>query len=121
MLVTFMVALSYVLGSRRYSLGKDYPYESGINPTGSARIRFNVKYYLVGIFFVLFDVEAAIIFAWAVSFRELGWPGFIEVLLFIDTLALGLVYVWKLGGLDWYRPAQTIRTVTNNSRRDATR
>ena len=103
LLVMAMIALSFVLGQRSHSAGRGYPYESGINPTGSARLRFGAKYYLVGIIFILFDVEAAIIFAWAVSFRELGWPGFIVAALFIATLALGLIYIWKLGGLDWYR------------------
>lgn len=98
-----MIGLSYVLGERRACRTRNAPYESGIEPTGSARARFGVRYYMVGVFFILFDVEVAIILAWAVAFRELGWAGYIEAALFIVTLFAGLVYVWKLGGLDWYR------------------
>ena len=101
-LVAAVVGISYLLGERHNPPGRNEPYESGIEPTGSARLRYGARYYLVAIFFILFDVEAAIIFAWAVAFRELGWPGYIEAALFIVTLALGLVYIWKLGGLDWY-------------------
>lgn len=104
LLVASMVAMSYVLGGRHAQRRRNEPYESGVIPTGSARIRYGAKYYLVGIFFLLFDVEAAVVFAWAVASKELGWLGYIEVLVFILTLALGLVYVWKLGGLDWYKP-----------------
>jgi len=102
LLVAFMIVLSHLLGERHNPPGRNEPYESGIQPTGSARLRYGSRYYLVAIFFILFDVEAAVIFAWAVAFRELGWPGYFEAALFIVTLALGLVYIWKLGGLDWY-------------------
>jgi NADH-quinone oxidoreductase subunit A len=102
LLVVAMVVASYLLGSRHRTSGRDIPYESGMQPTGSARVRYGAKYYLVGLFFILFDVEAAIIFAWAVAFREVGWLGYAEAALFILTLFAGLVYVWKLGGLDWY-------------------
>ena len=103
MLIVFgMVALSYVLGERHNPPGRNQPYESGIQPTGSARLRYGVRYYLVAVFFILFDIEAVIVFAWAVAFRELGWPGYMAAALFIITLFLGLVYVWKLGGLSWY-------------------
>jgi NADH-quinone oxidoreductase subunit A len=100
LVVAGMIGLSYVLGERHSTLSRNRPYESGIEPTGSARLRYGAKYYLVGIFFILFDVEAAVIFAWAVAFREVGWAGYIEVALFIGALAAGLVYVWKLRGLD---------------------
>ena len=93
--------LSHLLGERHRAPGRDIPYESGINPTGGARLRYGIHFYLVGIFFILFDVEAVFIYAWAVAFRQLGWPGYAEAVLFIAVLFLGLVYVWKLGGLDW--------------------
>lgn len=101
LLVAAMIVLSYLLGERHSAFGRNQPYESGIQPTGSARLRYGARYYLVGIFFILFDVEAAFIFAWAVAFRELGWPGYIVAVLFLITLALGLVYIWKMGALDW--------------------
>ena len=100
-LIGGMIAVSYLLGEHHKRPAKDEPYESGIKPTGSARLRYGIRYYLVGIFFILFDIEAAIVYAWAVAFRETGWTGYIEVTVFIITLAMGLVYIWKLGGLDW--------------------
>ncbi len=101
LLLGAMIVLSYALGERHRARPRNEPYESGIIPTGSARLRYGAMYYLVGIFFILFDVEAAVVFAWAVAFREVGWAGYIEMVIFIATLAAGLVYVWKLGGLDW--------------------
>ena len=101
LLVAGMIGLSFFLGERHHASRRDQPYESGIQPTGSARLRYGIRYYLVALFFLLFDVEAAIIFGWAVAARQLGWPGYILAVLFIATLAIGLVYVWKLGGLDW--------------------
>ncbi|NLN79281.1 MAG: NAD(P)H-quinone oxidoreductase subunit 3 [Armatimonadetes bacterium] len=101
-LVAGMVALSFLLGTRHSAPGRNQPYESGIQPTGSARVRYGISYYLIALFFLLFDVEVAILFAWAVSAQELGWPGYGLAVLFIATLAVGLVYIWKLGGLDWF-------------------
>lgn len=106
LLIAAMIVISHFLGERHRAPGRNQPYESGIQPTGSARLRYGAKYYLVAIFFIIFDVEAAILFGWAVAFRDLGWPGFAVALLFIVTLALGLIYVWKLGGLDWYKIAR---------------
>jgi NADH-quinone oxidoreductase subunit A len=91
----------YLLGERHRNEERDFPYESGINPTGSARLRYGIHFYPVAIFFILFDVEALFVYAWAVAFRELGWAGYWEMALFIGVLFLGLVYIWKLGGLDW--------------------
>ncbi len=102
LLVAAIVAVSYVLGERHSQPGRNEPYESGIKPTGSASVRYGARYYLVGVFFLIFDVEAAMLFAWAIAFRELGWVGYIGAALFIATLAVGLVFIWKLGGLDWY-------------------
>ena len=93
--------MSHLIGERHRAPGRDIPYESGMNPTGSARLRYGIHFYPVGIFFILFDVEAAFLYAWAVAFRELGWAGYAEVAVFIAVLFLGLVYVWRLGGLDW--------------------
>lgn len=98
-LVVGMVVLSFFLGTRHSASGRNQPYESGIQPTESARVRYGISYYLIALFFLLFDVEVAIIFAWAVAARKLGWPGYGLAVLFIATLAVGLVYVWKLGGL----------------------
>ena len=69
--------------------------------TGSARVRLSAKFYLLAMFFVIFDLETVFIFAWAVSAREVGWPGYLEILVFIGVLAVALVYLWRLGALDW--------------------
>ena len=100
-LVVVIFVLSYVLGQRHSEPDTGVPYESGIAPTGSARLRFDVKYYLVAMFFVIFDLESAFIFAWAVAFYELGWTGYVEILIFIGVLAAALAYLWRLGALDW--------------------
>ena len=101
LLVAFMLAVSFVLGQRHRSRARDEPYECGIVSTGSARVRFGVKFYLMAMFFVIFDLEAVFIFAWAVAARELGWLGFFEVLLFIGILIAALIYLWRVGSLDW--------------------
>lgn len=99
--VAAILLVSHLLGERHRAPGRDLPYESGITPTGSARLRYGLHFYAVGIFFILFDVEAVFLYAWAVAFRELGWAGYLEAALFILVLFLGLVYIWKLGALDW--------------------
>jgi len=101
MLVIFMLAVSFVLGQRHRSRATDEPYECGIVSTGSARVRFGVKFYLMAMFFVIFDLEAVFIFAWAVAARELGWIGYMEVMLFIGILIAALFYLWRVGALDW--------------------
>lgn len=101
LLVGAMVGLSYVLGERHHDRATGEPYESGILTTGSARLRLKVNYYLVAMFFVIFDLEAAFIYAWAVAFRQLGWAGLAEITIFIGFLLAGLVYLWRVGALDW--------------------
>ena len=100
-LIGSMLGMSYFLGQRHRDRLTGEPYESGIVPTGSARVRFDVKFYLVAMFFVIFDLEAVFIYAWAVSIRETGWAGYVEVLIFIGLLMAGLVYLWRMGALDW--------------------
>src|SRR5216683_1267432 len=96
-----LVAITYLLGKRVKSRVKDTPYESGIAPTGSARERFSVKFYLVGIVFILFDIEAIFLYPWAVVYRELKLFAFFEMLLFIVLVLAGFFYIWKKGALDW--------------------
>jgi NADH-quinone oxidoreductase subunit A len=100
-IVTVMITLSYVLGERHREKQTGEPYESGIVSTGTARVRFDIKFYLIAMFFVIFDLEAVFIFAWAVSIRETGWAGYAEMLIFIGVLAAALVYLWRLGALEW--------------------
>ena len=98
-----LLTVSYLLGKRVKNRVKDIPYESGIVPTGDARQRFSVKFYLVGMLFILFDIEAIFLFPWARVFRTLSWYGFIEMMLYIAILLVGYFYVWKKGGLDWHK------------------
>jgi NADH-quinone oxidoreductase subunit A len=101
LLVVSMVTLSFILGQRHRDRATGEPYESGIATTGSARIRLSAQFYLIAMLFVIFDLEAVFIFAWAVAARELGWPGYIGVLIFIAVLVAGLIYEWRQGALDW--------------------
>ena len=101
LLVIFMLVASHILGQRRQRRDTGEPYECGIVSTGSARVRFGVKFYLVAMFFVIFDLEAVFVFAWAVAVRDLGWIGFSEIVVFIVVLVAGLFYLWRVGALDW--------------------
>ncbi|MBZ0273414.1 NADH-quinone oxidoreductase subunit A [bacterium] len=96
-----MIGLSFFLGGRHREEQTGEPYESGIVSTGSARVRLSQQYYLVAMFFVIFDLEAVFLFSWAVAVRDLGWLGFVEALIFIVMLFAGLVYLWRIGALDW--------------------
>ena len=100
-LVIAMLIVSYFLGQRHQERATGSPYESGIVSTGSAHVRLSAKFYLVAMFFVIFDLEAVFIFAWAVVGRALGWTGYFEVLVFSGILIAALVYLWRLGALDW--------------------
>ena len=100
-LVGIMIGLSYLLGERHNEKTTDEPYESGIPPTGDARLRFSSSFYLIAMFFVIFDLDAAFIMLWAVSFRELGLPGYIGILIFIGILMILLVYELSIGALDF--------------------
>jgi NADH-quinone oxidoreductase subunit A len=95
-----MLGLSYVLGQRHKERATGEPYEGGHIPTGSARLRFSANFYLIAMFFVIFDLEAVFLIAWAVSLREAGWTGFIGASIFIFLLLVVLVYEWRSGALD---------------------
>lgn len=100
-LVAAMLALSYVLGMRHTGKAAEEPFESGIVSVGSARLRFSAKFYLIAMFFVIFDLEAVYLFAWAIALKDVGWPGYIEVLIFIAILVAALGYLWRIGALEW--------------------
>lgn len=117
-LVGAMLALSYVLGERHKDHARNEPYESGIPTTGSARLRLSAKFYLVAMFFVIFDLEAVFIIAWAIGLMELGWAGYIEIAIFIGVLLAGLVYLWRLGALDW-GPQTTRRQISEHRKEEA--
>ncbi len=100
-IITLLLIIASRLGEKKPGVEKSRPYESGIIPTGSARLRYPVPFYLVAIFFLLFDVEGAYIFSWAIAWDKLGWAGWLQISFFIAVLILGLVYVWIKGGLEW--------------------
>lgn len=100
-LIGFLLLAAWWLGAKSTSRVKNMAYESGVVPSGSARLAWPVPFYLVAIFFIVFDVEAAFIFTWAVAWDLLGIPGLIQITVFIVILAAGLVWLWLKGGLDW--------------------
>lgn len=100
-LAAAIVTLSWLIGQHKPGRAKMSPYECGVQPIGDARGRFSVKFYLVGMLFILFDVEAVFLYPWAVILRELKMFGFWEMLLYIAVVLIGLFYVWKKGVLDW--------------------
>jgi NADH-quinone oxidoreductase subunit A len=100
-LVAFLTVITHLLGERHYQKSTGIPYESGILPTGSARVRFSADFYLIAVFFVIFDVSAIFVFAWAVAARELGWPGYAAIVAFVLETAAGLAYLWRMGAFDW--------------------
>jgi NADH-quinone oxidoreductase subunit A len=100
-LVTAVLGISYVLGQHHRERTTGRPYESGNPTTGTARLRFPVSFYMVAMFFVVFDVESIYLFAWAVAWRRVGWTGCVEVLIFVGILLTALLYLWRLGALDW--------------------
>src|SRR5271167_1530730 len=102
---TGMIGISYILGKKIRNRVKDMPYECGITPTGTARERFSVKFYLVGMLFILFDIEAIFLYPWAVVLRDLKMFGFWEMLVYIGIMLVGFFYVWKKGALDWGKPS----------------
>ncbi len=95
------LGMSHMAGVRRPTSVKMEPYESGIVPLGDTRERFSVKFYIVAILFIVFDIEVVFLFPWAVIFRELGLFGIIEMLIFISVLCVGLMYAWMKGALEW--------------------
>jgi NADH-quinone oxidoreductase subunit A len=98
--VVIMIGLSSILGESHRERATGDPYEAGMVVTGSARVRFNAAFYLIAVFFVIFDLEALYIISWAVAVRELGWAGYVEILIFIAVLFVALVYLWGVGALE---------------------
>lgn len=96
-----MIALSHYVGPRRHSRNKDTSFECGVKSYGNARIPFSVKYFLVAILFVLFDVEVIFLYPWAVNFREMGFPGLWKMAMFMGLLLIGFFYIVRKGALEW--------------------
>lgn len=96
-----MLVATTLIGPKKIFAEKMEPFECGESPIVSPKLRFSVKFYLVALFFVIFDIEAVFVYPWAVLFRDLGWFGFVEMMVFLSILAIGLVYVWRRGALEW--------------------
>jgi NADH-quinone oxidoreductase subunit A len=96
-----MLGLSWVLGPKRPGAADRNPFESGILPLHDTHIRMPSQFYLIAMFFVIFDLEMVFVFAWAVAVRQAGWPGYFGMLAFLAFLLLALVYLWRSGGLEW--------------------
>ena len=107
----FTVFISQFLGPRAVTPEKQAPYECGVPPVGDARERQSVKFYLVAMVFLLFDIEVAFLYPWAMALRDLGWPGYIQIVTFFMVLLVGFVYVWRKGVLDWGPVARQRPTV----------
>jgi NADH-quinone oxidoreductase subunit A len=106
-LAAALIVISYAFGKKVRNKIKDTPYESGIVPTGDARHRFSVKFYLVAMLFILFDIEAIFLYPWAVVYRDLKMFGFVEMLVFVVLILSGFFYIWKKGALEWAHPDRT--------------
>ena len=106
--VAFLLGLAWVLRPNAPSSEKKVAYECGERPTGSPWIKFNIRFYVVALIFVIFDVEVVFLYPWAVIFRQLGLFAFVEMLVFLLILFVGLAYVWKKGDLEWVRPQPRI-------------
>ncbi len=98
------IFLSYLLGPRKPTPEKLAPYECGMPPVSDARERHPVKFYLVAMIFLLFDIEVAFLYPWAMALRDLRWAGFVQILIFFAILLAGYAYVWKKGALNWDKP-----------------
>ncbi|MFS2224726.1 NADH-quinone oxidoreductase subunit A [Pantoea sp. B65] len=120
-LCCLMLAGAWFLGGRAHGRHKNTPFESGIDPVGSTQMRLSAKFYLVAMFFVIFDVEALYLYAWSTSIRESGWVGFVEAAIFILVLLAGLVYLVRIGALDWAPARRRVvvktDTVSHNTNR----
>lgn len=100
-LAVLVVAIGHLFGPRRPSLRKSVPYESGMRPIGPGARRMPVRFYLVAVLFILFDIEIIFFLPWAVVYRQLGLFGLVEMMIFIIILLVGYVYAWKKGALEW--------------------
>lgn len=108
LIVISMMGLSHILGQRHKDHSTGETFESGIISTGSANLRFSSQFYLIAMFFVIFDLEVVFIVAWVIAFRELGWVGYVAVATFIGILLIILVYEWRTGALDFVTSGKAI-------------
>lgn len=109
-----VLGVSHFLGQRRHVKATQEPFESGIVSVGSARLRLSVSFYVVAILFVIFDLETIYLFAWAIAFEEVGLVGFVEAMVFTLILLATLVYLWKMGALDWAPKQRSLAAKRHN-------
>lgn len=95
------VGLSFLFAKHRPDIHKNEPYECGFPPFGDARAKFDIRFYLVAILFIIFDLEIALLFPWAIALTDIGWPGFASMMVFLGVLTVGFIYEWKKGALEW--------------------
>lgn len=100
-MVLALSLVSWLFGTKRMTAVKAAAFECGSESSGTARERFGVKFYMVALLFIVFDVEAVFLYPWAVLFKELGWPGFTAMAIFLFPVVIGLIYEWKKGALEW--------------------
>lgn len=115
-IISAMLGISWFLGERGAGSRKNQPYESGIEPTGGARLRFPSKFYLIAMFFVLFDIEAVFLFSWAMAFRDTGWIGFAAASVFVGILLALLIYEISIGALDFETSGKMILKASNKKK-----
>ncbi|MCH8291989.1 NADH-quinone oxidoreductase subunit A [Candidatus Poribacteria bacterium] len=113
--VVLNTTLSRLLHTKLFTEEKFIPYECGEDPIGDTRVKFNTRFYVIALIFLIFDVEIVFLFPWAVVFREIGLLAFVEMLVFIAILLVGLAYVWAKGDLEWIRSFQTAESVSEES------
>ena len=106
LLAAGIVLLSFLIGQHKANKSKMSPYECGMEPVGDIRQRFSVKFYLVAMLFILFDVEAVFLYPWAILIRDLKMFGFWEMMTYVAIILVGFIYVWKKGVLDWNKPSR---------------
>jgi NADH-quinone oxidoreductase subunit A len=114
-LIIVLLFLANWLGEKKPNPEKLRPYECGVIPTGTARFRYPIAFYLIAAFFLIFDVEAAYIFSWAIAFERLGWPGWLQISFFIVILLISLFYIWMKGGLEWRPTARKSPATTSET------
>jgi NADH:ubiquinone oxidoreductase subunit 3 (subunit A) len=102
------MAVAWLLRANRPYPSKRTTYECGETPTGDTRMRFNIRFYVIALIFIVFDVEVVFLFPWAIVYKSLGWFAFIEMLIFLGILIAGYAYVWRKGDLEWDKPAPRI-------------
>ncbi|MEJ2716987.1 MAG: NADH-quinone oxidoreductase subunit A [Deltaproteobacteria bacterium] len=117
-LVAAILAISSALGERHSERATGDPYESGMMVTGSPRVRLNVNFFLIAVFFVIFDLETVFIFGWAVALREVGWAGYVEIVIFIAILFVALFYLWRVRGLELRTSGQVSANKDGSLRRN---